>query len=116
MGGGVTREQDASLWPPTWADTRGPMLSVGRGGQRARDQVEPGPVQHRALAPHAGRVDPDHPIHPDLARSVLLVPVAAAQVQPRLVARGRAGVRREGAVLDRARFDLVTRSLAAASD
>jgi hypothetical protein len=27
-----------------------------------------------------------------------------------------AGVRREGAVLDRARFDLVTRSLAAASD
>src|SRR5665647_934648 len=115
MGGGVTREQDASLWPPTWADTRGPMLSVGRGGQRARDQVEPGPVQHRALAPHAGPAPRDE-TWLDLGSGDWDEEHRASEIRvDRVIRVDPAGVRREGAVLDRARVDLTrkfTRSTA----
>src|SRR5665648_211385 len=104
MGGGVTREQDASLWPPRPTDSIGPRVSAQVGGQRARDQVEPGPAPRDEtwLDLGSGDWDEEH---------------RASEIRvDRVIRVDPAGARREGAVLDRARFDLVTRSQAATAD
>jgi len=101
-------------WVPYEEDhTRGkdrPVLVVGRDGRwllvlmlTTRDHdAGPAPRDETWLDLGSGDWDEEH---------------RASEIRvDRVIRVDPAGVRREGAVLDRARFDLVTRSLAAASD